>query len=138
MALLPLLIALCSCGEWTKLAETPSPDGSMKAVIEYMDLGACCSAHTRVSLANAEGGTLLEPGVIVEAANAGNRRATWVGNDLLMVEMCSATRIRSRSRSFRERVTRPGGGEDAVRVEVVTLPNSNRNGVVYCAETATR
>jgi hypothetical protein len=132
---LTLLVAIPArgyCGEWQRVAQVPSPDGRTHAVVESKDLGACCSDHSRVSLVDGPGGSLIEPGVVVEAANA-DARATWANNDLLIVEVCRATRIEARSRSLRKRVTKPDGAEDAVRVEVVTVPDTRRGDLLHCS-----
>lgn len=134
-AALPLL--LVGCTKWEPKHASPSPDGSMQALVEYKGSAACCSDHSRVSLLNREGGTIAEPGVVVEASNAAATRPTWIGPNLLVVELCGATEVEAQSRVLRDPVIKGDGSTNEVRVEVVTAADTVRNGRQFCASTST-
>ena len=132
--LVPLAAILSGCGgnPWEPRAEAVSPDGHVRAVLEYKGSAACCSDHSRLVLTNRDGGTLLEPGVVVSASRAAGRAPIWISNDLLVVEMCEASEVEVRSQMRREPMTLPDGRTNAIRIEVVTAPNTTWGERVLC------
>ena len=131
-------LLLSACGNrWEREEASISPDGKVQAVVEYKGSAACCSDHSRLKLVERSGGTFEEePGIVVEATNA-RLKAHWESKDRLIVEACGATAYEATSRVFRKGVLRPDGSEDAIRIDVISLPATERNGKSYCAS-ATR
>jgi hypothetical protein len=133
LALFVVVLTLTACGKWEAESTTKSPSGRLDAVAEYKGSAACCSDHSRLSLQNREGGMLTDPGIAVEATNA-RLKAHWISDDDLIVEACNATQISVKSRTLREPVVNSDGSINAVRIEVVTAPNTERNGQTFCLE----
>jgi hypothetical protein len=135
--LLPLAV-LASCGilPWRVKSEDASPDGRVRATVEYKGSAACCSDHSRLILANGPGGSLIDPGEAVTAANADARTPIWFGNDLVVAQMCGATSVEARSRMLRDPLILSDGRMNFVRVEVVTAPNTRWGDHVLCARPA--
>ncbi len=124
---LPLLI-LCSCGEWQAANRLQSPDGTTFATVEVKQRGASSTNSTRISVTNATGGKVLEPGQILTADGAiiDQTRLAWDGPDRLLVTLCEATSFEVRSRLLREPVTRADGSENALYVDVINQRYSER------------
>jgi hypothetical protein len=124
--LFPLI--LFSCGEWQAATRLPSPDGAALATVEVMQRGASSTNSTRISVTNATGGKVLEPGQILKADGAivGQTRLAWDGPDRLSVTLCEAISFEVRSRLLREPVTRADGSENAIHVDVINQRYSER------------
>ena len=116
-----LLLTLCSCGEWQTATRLPSPDGAALASVEVRLSGASSTNATRISVENATGGKLLEPGQILQANGAivSQTRLAWDGPDRLSVTLCEAISFEVRSRLLREPVTRADGSENNIQVDVI-------------------
>lgn len=129
------LLLLTGCGaEWESEAASRSPDGRLLAVIEYKGSAACCSDHSRMRLLERTKGTLAEkPGIVVEVTRA-KLRAHWESDDRLLVEACGATKYEATTRLYRQDVTRSDGSESALRLDVISIPDTQRNGKVYCQQ----
>lgn len=127
-------LLLTACGaEWEREAVSRSPDGRLLAIADYKNSPACCSDHSRLRLQELSPGTLdEEPGIVVEVTRA-KLRPHWESNDRLVAEACGATNYEATSRVYRRDITRPDGSESAVRLDVISVPNTIRNGRVYCA-----
>jgi hypothetical protein len=128
-------LLLSGCGaDWERQTSTKSPDGKLQAVVEYNGSAACCSDHSRLRLLELAKGTLREedPGIIVEVTRA-NLRPHWEGDDRLIVEACGATNYEVTARLYRKKITLSDGSENAVRIDVISIPNTSRNGTAYCA-----
>ncbi len=128
-------LLLSGCGpDWERQASAKSPDGKLQAVVEYKGSAACCSDHSRLRLVELSKGTLYEetPGIIVEVTRA-KLRPHWDGDDRLIVEACGATNYEVTARAYRKEIMLSDGSENAVRIDVISIPNTLRNGSVYCA-----
>jgi len=136
LTFIALTLTLTACGKWQpESTSKSSDDGGLTAVIEYKGSAACCSDHSRLSLENGVGGALTDPGIAVEATNA-RLKAHWASESELVVEACGATQITANSRMLREPVVNADGSINAVRIEVITASNTQRNGQIYCVEPA--
>jgi len=129
-----VLLLLSSCGaDWQQETVSKSPDGKLQAVVEYKGSPACCSDHSRLRLLELTEGTLNEPpGIVVEVTRA-KLQPHWETNDQLVVEACGATNYEVTARLYRREITRSDGSENAVRLDVISIPNTKRNGTIYCA-----
>ena len=127
-------LLLSSCGaDWERESVAKSPDGRLQAVVEYMGSAACCSDHSRLRLVELSDEALDEPpGIVVEATRA-TLRAHWENNDQLIVEACGATNYEVTARLYRREIMRSDGSENAVRLDVISIPDTKRNGIIYCA-----
>lgn len=127
---------LFACGDrWEREETWISPDGRLQAVAEYKGSAACCSDHSRLRLVERARDTLEEnPDIVVEAANA-RLISHWESDDRLIVEACGATAFEVTSRVFRRGLLQPDGSEDAIRIDVISLPATERDGKSYCAST---
>ncbi|MDO9487722.1 MAG: hypothetical protein Q7J32_05050 [Sphingomonadaceae bacterium] len=81
-----------------------------------------------MTLLNIVEGTLSQPGIVVEVER-GHLTARWETNDRLIVSACDAISYDVKARSFRSALFRADGSEDAVYIDVASLPNTLRNGV---------
>lgn len=122
------LLLLCSCGEWQAANQLQSPDGASLATVEVKRRGASSTNLTRVSVTNATGGKVLDPGYILTADGAivSHTRLAWDGPDLLSITLCEAISFEVRSRLLREPVTRADGSENAIHVDVINQRYSER------------
>lgn len=129
---LSLLISGCGSADWERQSFADSPDKSLRAIIDYDDAAACCSDHSRLRLVELSEGTLSEnPKVVVEATRA-RMSAHWESNDRLIVEACGSTEHDVFARVLRQQAFRPDGTENAVRIEVISTPDTVREGRVFC------
>lgn len=123
----------CGSNSWERQTSVRSPDGDLAAVVEHKNSAACCSDHSRLRLVELSEDTLDEtPGVVVKATRA-RLQAHWKNNDRLIVEACGATNYEVTARVYRKDIMLPDGSENAVRIEVVSIPDTTHNGQVYCA-----
>ena len=110
------------------MGEAASPDGKLIASIEVKLRGASSSNSTRISLNNANGGTLLKPGTVLTADGAivDATKLLWLGPDHLRVLLCEATDYEVRSRLLHDPVTRADGSMNELEVEVRNLHYSDQ------------
>jgi len=132
-----VLVSGCGSADWEQQSSADSPDKRLRAVVDYDDAAVCCSDHSRLRIVELSEGALDEnPEVVVEATRA-RMRAYWETNDRLIVEACGSTEHNVTSRLYRQGILRADGSEDAVRIDVISIPNTVRNGRVYCQTSAT-
>ncbi|MFC4254972.1 hypothetical protein GRI97_06015 [Altererythrobacter xixiisoli] len=128
------LLSGCGANKWEQQAVVPSPDHTLKAAVEYKDAAACCSDHSRLRLSETSKGTLREdPGIVVEVTNA-QLVPHWESNNRLIVEGCGATEYEAITRIYRQEATLADGTENAIRIELISIPDTIRNGVAYCTK----
>ena len=127
-------LLLSACGNrWERPEAWTSPDGTLQAIAEYKGSAACCSDHSRLRFVEHAKGTLEEnPDVVVEVTGA-RLKGHWEGNDRLIVEACGATAYEVTSRVLRRGLFQADGLEDAIRIDVISLPATERDGELYCA-----
>jgi hypothetical protein len=115
-----VITSLSACGKWDAQSSTKSPNGGAVALVEVKLRGASSSNLTRISVANANGGTLISPGEVVSADGAivDATRVSWSGPNELRVVLCEAMAYQVRASLLRDPVTLDDGSENALSVKV--------------------
>ena len=111
----------CSRSGWEQTSQKVSPDKQYMAIAEYKGAPASNSDHRRVRLVALNGTAPPSGETVLSSANADRAVLNWDGNDILIVEICGATKYEVKARHFREPTFKANGDENAIRVEAVAL-----------------